>query len=456
MNKILKVIGGISLSIYKIIDKIIVTPISKLIYIIQSKLKNNSGRVEKFLNKPHMLVYLSLAFAVAIFFLVDSRVISLVQTEAEILVDQPVTVQYNKEAYVIEGLPDSVDITLIGRKSDLYLAKQLGDHEAILDLTDYEEGTYKVRLTLNQTIDSLNYKLDPGTVTVVIKQRISSLKSVAADLLNEDQLDSKLSVKSIALSNSEVVVKGSKDTLATIATVKALIDLNNEVFTDKGTYKLDNIPLIAYDSNGKIVENVEIVGNNMTATLELDSYSIQVPVKVITTGTLKTGRAISKILVNNKEDYKVTIYGDKSVLDNVTEIPVTVDVTDQGNQTKTFNNLSLTKPTGVRHISDTTVAVSLQFAEESQRTVEGVRINTEGLDTNKYSPTAKPGDDTINVQVKGVDSVIKDIKSEHIYAYVDLSSYGVGVHEVKVEIRSADSKVVYVPTRTVTIEIKAR
>ena len=455
MNKIAKVFKTIFGSIYKVVDKIIVTPISKLIYIIQSKLKNNSGRFEKFLNKPYMLVYLSLIFAVGIFFLVDTRVISLVQTEAEVLTDQPVKVEYNKEAYVVEGIPESVDITLIGRKSDLYLAKQLGDHEVLLNLTDYEEGTYRVKLTLNQTIDSLNYKLDPGTVTVVIKQRISALKSVSPVELNADQLDSKLSVKNIELSKSEVVVKGSKDTLATIATVKALIDLSDDKFTEKGTYNLDNLKFIAYDSNGNIVENVEIAGNNVTAKVELDSYSIQVPVKIMTTGTLKTGRAINKILINGKEDYRVTIYGDQSVLDGITEIPVTVDVTDQGNQTKTYNNLSLTKPTGVRHIDNTSVSVTLEFAEESQKTIEDVRINTDGLDA-KYKAGAKAGDDLVNVQIKGVKSVIDSVEAGDIYAYVDLSTYGIGTHEVKVEIRNTNAKITYVALRTITIEIQAK
>ena len=33
-------------------------------------------------------------------------------------------VTYNKEAYIIEGLPETADVTLIGRTVDLYLAKQ--------------------------------------------------------------------------------------------------------------------------------------------------------------------------------------------------------------------------------------------------------------------------------------------------------------------------------------------
>ena len=171
MNKILKKIGKFFKSLYNLLDKSIITPISRAIYYLNKKLKSNTSHIEKVLNRPNILIYLSLVFAVIVFFLVDSKVVNLVETEAEVLTNQPVNVLYNKEAYVVEGLVDTVDIILTGRKSDLYLAKQLGDHEVLLDLTDYSASNepYKVKLTYNQTIDSLSYKIDPSTVTVTIK-----------------------------------------------------------------------------------------------------------------------------------------------------------------------------------------------------------------------------------------------------------------------------------------------
>ena len=46
-------------------------------------------------------------------------------------------------------------------------------------------------------------------------------------VINQDKLDSKLSVKSVTLSKSEVVVKGSESALNKIAWIKALVDLDN-------------------------------------------------------------------------------------------------------------------------------------------------------------------------------------------------------------------------------------
>ena len=137
MNKIFNLIASFFKGIYNIIDKYIVTPISKIIYNIDKKVNKSGGKIEKILNRPNMLLYMSLALAIIVFLLIDSKVITLVETEAEIITNQQVNVEYNSEAYVIEDLPETVDITLIGRKSDLYLAKQLGENEVVLDLTDY-------------------------------------------------------------------------------------------------------------------------------------------------------------------------------------------------------------------------------------------------------------------------------------------------------------------------------
>ena len=117
MSKIGKKIGKFFNKCYQILDEKFVTPISRAIYFLFEKFKNNPVHLEKFLNRPLILVYISLILAVTTFILVDSQVITLVETEAEILSNQPVNVVYNKESYVVEGLVDSVDIILTGRKS---------------------------------------------------------------------------------------------------------------------------------------------------------------------------------------------------------------------------------------------------------------------------------------------------------------------------------------------------
>ena len=77
---------------------------------------------------------------------IDNKSISLVDSYAEVLYDQKVESIYNTETYVVEGLPEKVDVTLIGKKIEMYLAKQLSTGYVTVDISGLKEGTHKVTL----------------------------------------------------------------------------------------------------------------------------------------------------------------------------------------------------------------------------------------------------------------------------------------------------------------------
>ena len=453
MSKLGKKIGKLFVKIYRFIDEKFITPLSRAIYFLFEKLKDNPIHVEKLLNRPRVLVYVSLILATITFFLVDSQVITLVENEAEILANEPVTVIYNKEAYVVEGLVDQVDIILTGRKSALYLAKQLGEHEVVLDLSDYEASDTPVRVPLsyNQTVDNISYKLDPAYVTVTIKKKISEKRSISYELLNEDKLNEKFSVSDVTLDQTEVVVKGSEDTLEQIATVKALIDLSNDKFTEAITYEVDNLPLVAYDKDGRVLEDVEIVPQTVGASISFSTYKATVPIVVTTTGNLVAGKAISSITINGKTDYTVDIYGEKEDIDKITSVPVTVNIDGRASRGALTYNASISKPTGVRSISESDVQIVVSFGDERQKTVDITNIRATNLGSGLT--VNRTNNNPISVQVKGVQSVIDSITAENISAYIDLTNYTEGTYDVDVQIESTDPKVSYVVSSQVNVVI---
>lgn len=452
MNKLGSKLKKILIKCYNFLDKSFVTPISRAIYFLFDKIKNNPLHIEKFLSRPKILVYLSLGLALATFFLVDSQVITLVETEAEILSNEPVTVIYNKEAYVVEGLVDKADIILTGRKSALYLSKQLGSHEVVLDLSDYEasDTPRKVYLSYNQTVENINYKLDPAYVTVIIKKKISEQKSISYELLNEDKLNERFSVSNVKLDQSEVVVKGSKDALREIATVKALIDLSDSKFKEAITYDIDNVKLVAYNKDGQVLDNVEIVPSTIGASVTFSTYKATVPIKVSTTGDLVAGKSISTITINGKTNYTIDIYGDKEDIDKITSVPVSIDIDGRGNGGAQTYTATIQKPNGVRSMSESEVKIVATFGEEKQKTIEIDDIKPTNLASGL---TANRVAEPIQIQVKGVESVINSITKENIEAYIDLANYKEGSYEVDVKVDSNDPRVKYVVSSKVKVVI---
>ena len=452
MKKMLKKIGKffarLFKMLYKVIDALLVTPISKAVYFIGDKLSNRNGNLDKFLNKPNTLIYVSLICAFAAFFAVDRKVINLVETEAIVLSNQPVVAEYNEEAYVVEGIPESADIVLMGRKSDLYLAEQLGDHKLTLDLTGLSAGTHKVNIKYNNPIKSLDYKVDPSRATIVIYPKVSASRTVTTDILNKDKLGSTLVISSIKLDRDEVIIKSYKEKLEKVASVKALVDVNALNANSAGTYTLENVKLIAYDEKGTEIKDIEIVPGTITATVVISSPSKTVPVKVVPVGEVASGSAISSITSNVTN---VTLYGEEEILKDISEIEVEIDVNGLSKD-KTFQE-TIVKPTGVRSMSDTAVTIKVKMEGETSKEFKDIPIVFEHLDTTKYKPLAKNAADTkVNVVVKGVKSVLNKLDSKDIKAYVDLSDLEPGTYEVPVMVTGNDLKLSY-SSRTTKIEV---
>lgn len=456
MSKILKKIGRIIFTIFetvfKLIDKIIVMPISRLVYNISKSLNNNNINFNKLLNRPHFLIVISLLFAIICFVLIDNKVIKLVENEAEIIKNVPVNLIYNEEAFVVENVPDTVNITIAGRKSDIYLAKQLGEFEAELDLSKFtESGTYKVEFTCPESIDSVEYILDPSYLTVTIKDKVSEVHSVSYDLVSTDDLDEKLSVGSVTLDSTEVIVKGSQEALDKISSVKALVSVSSEDYKEAGTYEMTNIPLVAYDKKGNIINNVEIVPQTLTGTLVLKSYKVTVPLAVSTTGTLVNGKAIASISINNNSSYSLDIYGEEQDLDDIKSVPVTINVDGLGSESVKNYKVTISKPSGVRYMSVKNVTITATFGDEKQKTIRIESVDNKYLADGYSANIISNGN--IEVLVKGVQSNIDKIEANNIKAYVDLSGLGEGTHEVAVKVDNNNPLVNYVVTSTITIKI---
>ena len=448
LSKILKFIGKIFKAIYAIVDAAIVTPLSKLVYFINDKITTKGGGFDKFINNPNTLIYISLLFAFAAFLAVDRKIITLTEKEATVLSNIPINAEYNEETYVVEGIPESADIVLMGRKSDLYLAEQLGDHALSLDLTDLSEGTHKVNVKYNNPIKSLDYKVDPSRATIVIYPKVSASRTVTTDILNKDKLGSTLVISSIKLDRDEVIIKSYKEKLEKVASVKALVDVNALNANSAGTYTLENVKLIAYDEKGTEIKDIEIVPGTITATVVISSPSKTVPVKVVPVGEVASGSAISSITSNVTT---VTLYGEEDVLKDISEIEVEIDVNGLSKD-KTFQE-TIVKPTGVRSMSDTAVTIKVKMEGETSKEFKDIPIVFEHLDTTKYKPLAKNASDTkVNVVVKGVKSVLNKLDSKDIKAYVDLSDLEPGTYEVPVMVTGNDLKLTY-SSRTTKIEV---
>lgn len=430
---------------FRFIDKKIIVPITKFFVSIGEKLKLSDKPLEKALSKKSSMIILSLVLAVIVFVIIDRQNTTLLEKNAEVLYDIPLSATYNDEEYVVEGLPETVDITLIGTKANLYLAKQLPTQDVNVDLSDLKPGVHKVNLKYKQSITSVEYKIDPSEVTVVVSSKKSETRSVESDIVNLNKLDSKLAINNTKLDTDEVIIKGTEDGLAKVSTIKALINVSDMVDPKAGTNTLKDIPLIAYDENGSKVD-VEMVPSKVTATVEIESPSKTVPLEIEPTGNVIFGKAIKNITSSVQ---KVTIYGNSKVLDNTNSIKVKIDV----NNLKSNKDYTVTikKPAGIREISEKVVTAKVELDDEVTTELSGVKLGVVNLGSNYTAQATSENATEVTVILKGVESIIKNITPSDVEAYVDLEGLGAGDHEVEIKVKGTDPKVKYSSKVTKTI-----
>ena len=439
----------------KIIDKLFVTPLTRLGLFLGEKSDKGAGKFEKWLNKKNTLVFLSLILALLLFFYVSNQS-TIVDSAAEVLKNQKVEATYNKEAYVIEGIPETADVTLIGRTVDLYLAKQLSTGTVSVDLSDLKEGTHKVNLDYDSPINSVTYKLDPSTITVNVYPKVSATKTITVDVINKDKLDSRLSIQSVTLDKEEVIIKGSDNdnslhNINDVATVKALVDIGNLVDPEAGVNTLKDVKLVAYDKYGNVVD-VEIVPDRVTASINIESYSGEAKIKVIPKNIDKIafGKAISSISTSVNT---VNIYGDEEIVSNYVNsyIPVEVDVAGLSDS-KTYT-VTFPKPEGIREVSEKTITVKVSVGDEVSTEVNDIKIDAINLGPNLKAAAIGENSSKTTVIVKGTKEVLETIDSTTIKATVDLSGLGEGEHEVEVKVTGDEAKASY-EAKTKKIKIK--
>ena len=441
-------IAAIIHTIYKFIDKFIIIPVTKFFVLIRDKFGSRTDRLEKWLTRKNTLVFISLLLAILLFLYVDSESTIIVNNSAEVLYDQKVKVTYNSNAYVIEGLPKTVDVTLIGRKVDLYLAKQLSNGSVTADLSNLKEGNHSIKLDYDCSINSVEYKLDPSNVNVTIYPKISETRTATIDVINKNKLDKKLSVGDVTLNEKEVVIKGAEHRLATVSTVKALVDVSKLINPEIGTKDLDDIKLVAYDSEGNVVKNVEMEPNKLSAKVTIESPKKEVPLKVIPNGNLQFGKAIDSITLDNN---KVTVYGDQDILDDLDNVPVEVDISGL-NEDKTYDVI-ISKPAGIKEISRTNTKVTIKLGTETTKEINDIYIETANLSPNYKAVAIGENSSKTTVVVKGTKNVLDGIDSSMITAKVDLNNYTEGDYEVVVKVEGTDSKATYTAKTT---KIKVR
>lgn len=445
----MKAIKKIIFFFKKILSKFIVVPISKIILFINTKMEKPGKKLENWLSHSNTLLFISLIAAISIFIVIDQKIITYSESSAEVISSQNINVLFDEDNYVVEGIPEGVDITLIGNKADLFIAKQSPANEVKINLWGLKPGTHKVDVKYDQLSEGIKYTVNPSVATVVIYEKVSASKTLSVDLLNQDSLDQRYIIDEVKSKQDTVIIKGASYKVEKVATVKALVDIEKLPKDELGEKMTISSTLKAYDKDGNAID-VEISPAKADVDILISSPSKEVPIKVQTTGSVIYNMGISNFVINNNKQTTVKIYGANDVISSIEYIPVVINV--EGLSESTNFNVELIKPTGVKYMDLETVSIDVELSNDVANTeIENVSISSINLDSNLG---VTPIDiDSVNIKLKGVAGIVNEIKPEDLNVYVDLKGLGVGTHDVDIYVSGNDARVEY---KTSVLKMKVK
>ena len=115
-----------------------------------------------------------------------------------------------------------------------------------------------------------------------------------------------------------------------------------------------------------------------------------------------------------------------------------IDVTDL-KENKTYK-IDLPKPVGIKSMTVSSITVEVKLDAITDKNIENVTINWD-IDDGYVVNTVNPQDEKLAVNVQGVESVINDVTSDDIEAYVDVRGKAPGKHTVEIKVVCKDTKI---------------
>lgn len=348
------------------------------------------------------------------------------------LSDVTVLAKYNSDTFEISGLPEKVDVILTGDAANVTSAANAENGTVICDLDGLTEGEHEIKLTTEGYGNNVNVVVNPTNVNVVMKKKTTRQFDISYDFINQDKMEQIYSAGTPEFEYTKINVRASKDTLDSIAFVKALIDVSGQ----SADFEQDAV-LVAYDSSGKPV-NADIVPNTVHVKVPVTSPNKSVNIQVQVSGEVPDGKAIDSITMDQQT---VTIYGSETTLANIDQVVVTLDA---GTLTKDSTVLRpIVLPAGVTSATNTQVTMNITLADAEEKTIDDIPINV--INNNKHYKASQPDNKTTtSVTVKGTKNNIDKLTADDINVYIDMKDVQPGLQKFALQIEQPkDGFVVY-------------
>ena len=174
------------------------------------------------------------------------------ETYTNTIANVPIDIHYDDDQYFISGFASEVSVVLTGANR-VTLASEMQEStrkfKVTADLTDASVGTIEVPLNIENLPSGLTAVATPQKITVKVGKKVKRDGMIVVPQVDQSQIDPKLQLDSVTVSNERVSVTTDQETLAKIDKVIALLPTSERI---TGNYS-GSVPLQAIDRNGVVL-----------------------------------------------------------------------------------------------------------------------------------------------------------------------------------------------------------
>jgi YbbR domain-containing protein len=331
---------------------------------------------------------------------------------------------YDKEQYVVDGLPEEVSIFLKGPESIITKTKLSPAYEVYVDLRGFKVGTHRVKIEHRNFSDKLDVSIAPEFINVTIQEKISKLLPVTVEVINVSKLSDGYTYNEPIISPNSVKITGAKGLVNKIALIKGYVNIAHANKTVERS-----VPIFVYDHNGNEISGLDVYPSVLDVKVPITSPYKTIPLKIEEINKLPKGISIVSISINPSV---VTIYGKKEKIDQYEFLDGLKINLASIRESKQFT-INVQKPEHVTRVSPDEVVVHVEVEAEKRKTFEEVSIKLKGLSNELQASIISPENSSIDIDLLGAESVLRNVTLSDFETYVDLSQYSEGTHEIKIE-----------------------
>ena len=369
-------------------------------------------------------------------------------TETATIKNVPVEVYYDTDNLVVSGVPETLDITIEGPKSIVISTKNKMDFEIYVDLSDPVIGSQKVPIKVKNLSDKITYTLTQANTTAVVEEKVTENYKVEAEF--DKTLLAEGYTSDIPLVDpAEVKITGAKSRIDKITIVKATVKTGSSITNDIST----EATVQAFDSNMNVLD-VRIEPSTVDISINVNSPSKEVKLTAKATGKPPEGITIESIKIDSN---KATIYGGKSILNDINEIRIPVDVSKIDEDA--VLDIPVNLPDGVVGSSVDAVKVTIKIKKDNTRTISNIPIEIRGVDEAKYEvEILEPSNGQVDLTIVGEQSKIKPLKASDFDVFIDVNELTGGNHNVTLNVEAPDGIHWELPnnSKEIKVEIKEK